>query len=146
RKRSVVQRCMWHKRENVVSYLPKSEQAQWRWRLQKAYDRPTYVEAKAALVKLHGELERRNQSAAASLAEGMEETLSLHRLGVYELLGRSFRTTNCLESVNALVEERCAKVDSWKSSHQRHRWLATALLDVEPRLRRGKGCQQLSHT
>jgi transposase-like protein len=143
RKRSVVQRCMWHKRENVVSYLPKSEQAQWRWRLQRAYDRPTYTEAKAALAKLHGELEHRNQSAAASLAEGMEETLSLHRLGVYEVIGRSFRTTNCLESVNALVEERCAKVDSWKSSGQRRRWLATALLDVEPRLRRVKGCQHL---
>jgi putative transposase len=113
RKRSVVQRCMWHKRENVVSYLPKNEQAQWRWRLQRAYDRPTYAEAKATLVKLHGELEQRNQSAAASLAEGMEETLSLHRLGVYDVIGRSFRTTNCLESVNSIVEERCAKVDSW---------------------------------
>jgi putative transposase len=143
RKRSVVQRCMWHKRENVVSYLPKGEQAQWRWRLQRAYDRPTYAEAKAALLKLHGELEQRNQSAAASLAEGMEETLSLHRLGIYDVIGRSFRTTNCLESVNALVEERCAKVDSWKSSNQRRRWLATALLDVEPRLRRIKGCQHI---
>ena len=143
RKRAVIQRCMWHKRENVVSYLSKGDQAQWRWRLQRAYDRPTYTEAKAALAKLHGELEQRNQSAAASLAEGMEETLSLHRLGVYELIGRSFRTTNCLESVNALVEERCAKVDSWKSSSQRRRWLATALLDVEPRLRRVKGCQHL---
>jgi transposase-like protein len=143
RKRAVIQRCMWHKRENVISYLPKAEQAQWRSRLQRAYDRPTYAEAKAALMKLHAELERRNQSAAASLAEGMEETLSLHRLGIYELLGRSFRTTNCLESVNALVEERCAKVDSWKSSNQRRRWLATALLDVEPRLRRVKGHQHL---
>jgi transposase-like protein len=143
RKRAVIQRCMWHKRENVISYLSKSEQAQWRWRLQRAYDRPTYAEAKAALMKLHAELEQRNQSAAASLAEGLEETLSLHRLGVYELIGRSFRTTNCLESVNALVEERCAKVDSWKSSNQRRRWLATALLDVEPRLRRVKGHQHL---
>src|SRR5437870_1869130 len=74
RKRSVVQRCVWHKRENVVSYLPKSEQAQWRRRLQRAYDRPTYAEAKAALTTLYRELEHRNQSAAASLAEGMEET------------------------------------------------------------------------
>ena len=105
-KRSAVQRCMWHKRENVVSYLPKSEQASWRRRLQHAYDRPTYTEAKAALTKLHRELENRNQSAAASLAEGLEDTLTLHRLGVFGMLGRSFRTTNCLESVNALVEER----------------------------------------
>jgi len=142
-KRALVQRCMWHKRENVVGYLAKSEQASWRRRLQHAYDRPTYPEAKAALTKLHRELEGRNQSAAASLAEGLEETLTLHRLGVYELLGISFKTTNCLESANALVEERCAKVDAWKTSHQRHRWLATALLDIEPRLRRVRGHRHL---
>ena len=142
-KRALVQRCMWHKRENVVSYLPKSEQVSWRQRLQRAYDRPTYAEAKAALSALHRELEGRNQSAAASLAEGIEETLTLHRLGVYELLGASFKTTNCLESTNALVEERCAKVDAWKNSNQRHRWLATALLDIEPRLRRVKGHRHL---
>src|SRR5438094_3827552 len=142
-KKALVQRCMWHKRENVVSYLAKSEQASWRRRLQRAYDRPTYKEAHAELTKLHRELEGRNQSAAASLAEGLEETLTLHRLGVYELLGRSSKTTNCIESVNALVEERCAKVDSWKTSNQRRRWLATALLDVEPRLRRVRGCQHL---
>ena len=73
------------------------------------------------------------------MREGLEETLTLHRLGLYALLGRSFKTTNCLESVNALVEERCAKVDSWKNSNQRQRWLATALLDIETRLRRVKG-------
>ncbi len=142
-KRALVQRCMWHKRENVVSYLAKSEQATWRRRLQHAYDRPTYKEAHADLSRLHRELEGRNQSAAASLAEGLEETLTLHRLGIYELLGRSFKTTNCIESANALVEERCAKVDAWKTSNQRHRWLATALLDIEPRLRRVKGHRYL---
>lgn len=143
KKRALVQRCTWHKRENVVSYLPRSEQATWRRRLQRAYDRPTYAEAKAALMVLHRELEQRNQSAAASLAEGMEETLTLHRLGVYSVLGTSFKTTNCLESANALIEERCAKVDSWKNSNQRQRWLAAALLDIEPRLRRVRGYQHL---
>src|SRR5712691_2748802 len=143
-KKALVQRCMWHKRENVVSYLAKDEQASWRRRLQHAYDRPTYSEAKVALTKLQGELEGRNQSAAASLAEGLEETLTLHRLGVYGVLGRSFKTTNCIESANALVEERCAKVDSWQTSNQRQRWLATALLDIEPRLRRVKGHRHLS--
>ena len=106
-----------------------------RKRLQSAYNRPEYKEALAALDQLHDELEERNQSAAASLEEGIEETLTLHRLGVYGVLGRSFKTTNCLESVNALVEERCAKVDHWKNSSQRQRWLATALVDIEPRLR-----------
>ena len=143
RNRAVVQRCQWHKRENVISYLSKSEQAQWRKRLQRAYNRPEYEEAQAALEKLLGELEDRNQSAAGSLKEGLEETLTLHRLGVYGVLGRSLKTTNCLESVNALIEERCAKVDHWKNSNQRQRWLATALVDIEPRLRKVMGYRHL---
>ncbi len=141
---ALVQRCQWHKRENVVRHLPKGEQATWRRRLQRAYQRPTYVEARAALTRLQAELEDRNQSAARSLAEGLEETLTLHRLGVLALFGLSFKTTNCLESINALVEERCAKVDRWTNSNQRQRWLATAWLDIEPRLRRVKGYRHLS--
>jgi transposase-like protein len=143
RGRSLVQRCTWHKRENVVSYLAKSDQATWRRRLQQAYERPTYAEAKAALEKLTRELDEINQSAAASLREGLEETLTLHRLGVFGLLGRSLKTTNCLESVNAVIEERCAKVDAWKNSNQKQRWLAVALLDIEPRLRRLMGYRHL---
>ena len=85
----------------------------------------------------------RNQSAARSLTEGFDETLTLHRLGLYGVLGRSLKTTNCLESINALVEERCAKVDRWQNSSQRHRWLATALVDVEPRLRKVMGYRHL---
>ena len=72
----------------------------------------------------------------ASVGGRLDETLTLYRLGVYGVLGRSLKTTNSLESVNALVEERCAKVDHWQNSSQRHRWLATALLDIEPRLRK----------
>lgn len=141
--RALVQRCQWHKRENVVSYLSKTEQAAWRRRLQRAYQRPEYDEARAALEQLHGDFEERNQSAAASLEEGLEETLTLHRLGVYGILGRSFKTTNCLESINALVEEKCAKVDHWKNSSQRQRWLATSLIDIELRLRKVAGYRHL---
>ncbi len=143
RHRALVQRCQWHKRENVVSHLAKSELAAWRQRLQRAYNRPEYDEALTALKTLQGELDERNQSAARSLTEGLDETLTLHRLGLYEVLGRSLKTTNCLESVNALVEERCAKVDHWQNSSQRHRWLATALLDIEPRLRKLMGYRHL---
>ena len=143
RRRAVVQRCQWHKRENVVSYLAKTEQPLWRQRLQRAYNRPEYDEALAALKALQRELEDRNQSAAGSLAEGLDETLTLHRLGVYGVLGRSLKTTNGLESINALIEERCAKVDHWQNSSQRHRWLATALLDIEPRLRKVMGYRHL---
>ena len=143
RHRALVQRCQWHKRENVVSYVAKREQPVWRQRLQHAYTRPEYDEALAALQSLQHELEDRNQSAAGSLAEGLDETLTLHRLGVYGLLGRSLKTTNGLESINALIEERCAKVDHWQHSSQRQRWLATALLDIEPRLRKVMGYRHL---
>ncbi len=68
----------------------------------------------------------------------------MHRLGLYGVLGCSLKTTNCLESVNALIEERCAKVDHWKNSSQRQRWLATALVDIEPRLRKIRGYRHLS--
>ena len=140
---ALVQRCMWHKRENVVSYLPRREQAAWRRQLQRAMDRPTYAEARSALDDLVVELDILNQSAAASLREGLDEILTLHRLGVYAQLGRSFKTTNCLENINGQIEQRCGKVDYWKNSNQRHRWLAAALMDIEPRLRFVCGNQHL---
>ena len=140
---ALVQRCQWHKRENVVRYLPKGEQIHWRPRLQRAYRQPTYEKARKALARLQRDLEGRNQSAARSLAEGLEETLTRHRLGVFPLLGESFKTTNGLESINAAVEARCAKVDHWVNSSQRQRWLAAALWDIEPRLRRVKGYRHL---
>jgi putative transposase len=138
-----VQRCQWHKRENVVAYLADSQRGAWRRKLQAAYEKPTYVEARAALLRLHQELRLLNESAAKSLLEGLEETLTLHRLGVFPQLGISLKTTNCLESLNALVEQRTARVDHWRTSDQKHRWLAAALLDIEPRLRRLKGFRAL---
>lgn len=143
KKRALIQRCQWHKRENVVSYLPKTEQTAMRKRLQKAYERPTGKEARKALMRIRKELQLCNQSAMASLDEGFEETLTLHHLGVFATLGRSFKTTNCLESINAQTEERCSKVDYWKNSNQKHRWIAAALLDIEPRLRKVKGYKNI---
>ena len=139
----LIQRCQWHKRENVVSYLPRREQKYWRGRLQRAYERPTYEEAKRDLNAIRSELEELNQSAVASLDEGFEETLTLHRLGVFALVGRSLKTTNVLESVNAQAEQRCGRVDHWRNSNQKQRWLAAALLDIEPRLRRLSGYRHL---
>ena len=139
----LIQRCQWHKRENIVSYLPKSQQALWRRKLQQAYEKPTYVEARAALLRIRQELRLLNASAVASLDEGMEETLTLHRLGVFPALGASLKTTNCLESVMAQVGERTDPVDRWRNSDQKQRWVASALLDIEPRLRRIQGYRHL---
>lgn len=143
RKQVLIQRCQWHKRENVVSCLPRRDQPAWRRRLQRAYHRPTYDEARRDLRKIRTELDAINQSAVASLDEGFEETLTLHRLGVFPLVGRSLKTTNLLESVNAQAEQRCGRVDHWQNSNQTHRWLAAALLDIEPRLRRLFGYRHL---
>ena len=112
--------------------------------MQRAYEQPTYAEAKTALDRLARELRVLNESAARSLAEGLEETLTLHRLGVAGELGRTFKTTNALESVMAQVERRTGKVDRWRTSDQKRRWLASALLDIEPRLRRIRGYCALS--
>ncbi len=142
-KYAMVQRCQWHKRENVVAYLAKAQQPIWRQRLQQTYERPTYQEAKAQLEQLLNELRCVNESAAASLREGLEETLTLHALGMFPLLGASFKTTNCLESLNAMIEERCGHVDHWKNSNQKQRWLAASLMDIEPRLRRVQGYRHL---
>ena len=139
----LIQRCQWHKRENVVSYLPRTEQKAWRVRLQRAYERPTYAEAKRDLKAMRAELDELNQSAVASLDEGFEETLTLHRLGVFPLVGRSLKTTNVLESVNAQAEQRCGRVDRWRNSNHKQRWLAAALIDIEPRLRRLLGYRHL---
>jgi transposase-like protein len=133
---AVLQRCQWHKRENVVAYLPERHRAMFRRKLQAAYEQPTYEAAKRALGKIRAELALLNASAVASFDEGFEETLTLHRLGVFAELGTSLKTTNALESIHARVESRTAKVDHWKNSEQKQRWLATALLDLEPRLRR----------
>ena len=138
-----VQRCQWHKRENVVSYLAKPEQPTWRRKLQAAYAHPTYAEAKRALDRLHRELRLRNESAAASLAEGLEETLTLHRLGVFPALGVSFKTTNLIESVMARLEAKTRRVTRWRTSDQKLRWCAAALWATERQFRRVKGHRQL---
>ena len=141
--KAMVQRCQWHKRENVVSYLPKSLQPRWRRKLQRAYEKSTYEEAKAAMKRLKLELKLLNESALASLEEGFEETLTLHRLGLFPQLGISLKTTNCIESLMARVDEYTGKVDYWRNSSQKQRWIASALLEVEPRLRRIKGYRYL---
>ena len=134
-----VQRCQWHKRENVVSYLPKAEQPMWRRKLQAAYAHASYGDARRALHRLVAELRIVTESAARSLEEGLDETLTLHRLGVFPELGTSFKTTNVIESVMARVEAKTLRVDRWRTSDQKLRWCAAALVAVEQQCRRVKG-------
>ena len=138
-----VQRCTWHKREDVMSYLSKSNQVHYRPLLQAAYEEPSYVDAKEKLLGIRKELARINVSAAHSLDEGFEETLTLQRLGVFGHLGTSLKTANVIENVNKLIETKTSRVCYWKNSDQRQRWLAAALLTIEPKLRKIKGYRSL---
>jgi len=133
-----VQRCQWHKRENVVSYLAKQDQPVWRRKLQAAYGHATYGDAKRALDRVYQQLRVVNESAAASLAEGLEETLTLHRLNVFPELGVSFKTTNLIESVMARLEAKTRRVTRWRTSDQKLRWCASALWATERQFRRIK--------
>lgn len=141
---ALIQRCQWHKRENVLRYLPKGKQEAFRKKLQSAYEEPTYEDAKKALNKVKKELSLINESAVRSLEEGLEETLTLHRLGLFEELGKSLKTTNCIESLMSQIGQRTDKVDYWKNSNQKQRWVASSLLDIEPRLTRIRGHKHLS--
>jgi transposase-like protein len=138
-----VQRCQWHQRENVVSYLTKPQQILWRRKRQAAYAHPRYADAKRALLHLVTELAKINESAARSLEEGLEETLTLHRLDVFVELGIRFKTTNLIESVMARVDAKTHRVARWRTSDQKQRWCAATLLQLEPRFRRVKGVKHL---
>lgn len=140
---AVVQRCQWHKRENVVSYLNEKDKKTYRRRLQRAYQMETYEEARAELGQIHADLSKLNRSAANSLAEGLEETLTLHRLGVYVELGKHLKTTNAIENLNSQLSKYVGRVKHWMNSDQRQRWVAMALLETESRTRRMNGYYQL---
>jgi transposase-like protein len=139
----IIQRCQWHKRENIVEYLPKSVQTAMRRKLQAAYEHEDYAKARTALMAIKKELRLINESAVASLEEGFEESLTVQRLGLSKELRKSLKTTNVIESVLALVGQKTDKVDYWKNSNQKQRWVATALLDIEPRLNRISGYRKL---
>jgi len=141
--KAVIQRCQWHKRENVISYLPKSLQDEFRGKLQSAYEQKTYDKAKSRLKTIRKELSVINEDAARSLDEGLEETLTLHRLGVFDKMGRSFKTTNCIENLNRGIQGYVGRVCKWKNSDQRRRWVASALIEMEPNFKVVEGYKQL---
>lgn len=133
---SLIQRCQWHKRENVVSYLPEEKRDIYRGKLQRAYDEPEYETAKRRLFEVRDELSKINRTATNSLEEGLEETLTIHRLGLVETLGRAFTTTNLIENLNSQLAKYIRKVKRWINSDMRARWVAVALIEIEKKMRR----------
>ena len=133
-----VQRCQIHKRRNVKEYLPENCQKDYDRRMRNAYAMNNYAEAKEALQKIFRQL-----SAARSLEEGLEETLTVHRLGVGAVLRRKLATTNPIESCLSTVQRVARNVKRWREGNQPLRWTATGLLEAEKKFRRIKGYQEI---
>jgi transposase-like protein len=140
---TLTQRCQWHKRENVVSYLPEEQKDTFRGKLQRAYSEPDYEAAKLRLFEIRDELKKINLSAANSLKEGLEETLTIHKLGLVEELGGSFTTTNLIENLNSQLAKYIRKVKRWINSEMRARWTATSLFEIERKMRRVNNYKKL---
>jgi transposase-like protein len=141
--RAIVQRCQLHKIRNVLSYLAKELQGTVERRMGNAYAMKTYDQALSELKKLIRWLRDRSDKAADSLAEGLEETLTVHRLDLPALLRRTFRSTNPIESMFDKVKTRGRRVKNWRADNQLARWSASALLLHQKKFRRIKGYRQL---
>jgi transposase-like protein len=134
-----IQRCQVHKRRNVREHLPPEHQEAVDGRLRSAYGMRSYDEAKRSLLLTVKYLERLNPSAARSLEEGLEETLTLHRLGAPDELRRSLSSTNLIESCFSMTEEWTRRAKRWRNGEMVYRWAGTALLEAERRFRRVRG-------
>jgi transposase-like protein len=140
---NLIQRCQWHKREDVVSYLTEEQKDNFRGKLQRAYREPDYETAKSRLLEIRDELSKINRSAANSLEEGLEETLTIHKLGLVEELGRSFTTTNLIENLNSRLASYLRRIKRWVNPEMKARWIATALFEIEGRMRRVNNYKKL---
>jgi len=141
---AVIQRCQVHKRRNVLDQLPEEYQPSMERKLIAAYGMAEEGDARRALEQIHRELERINPSAARSLEEGLEETLTVHKLRIPELLRKSLASTNIIESAFSVAEDLCQRVKRWREGDHRERWAASALLLAETKFRRLKGYREIS--
>ena len=138
-----IQRCQVHKKRNVVDHLPEEHKADVRRKLQNAYAMVDYADAKRALERLHHELMHLNPSAARSLEEGLEETLTVHKLRMPDQLRRTLSCTNVVESAFSIVETVCRNVKRWREGDQIERWVGSGLLVAEQQFRKVIGYRQI---
>jgi len=138
-----IQRCQVHKKRNVADHLPEEHKADVRRKLQNAYAMVDYSDAKRALERLHQELMHLNPSAARSLEEGLEETLTVHKLRVPDQLRRTLSCTNVIESAFSIVETVCRNVKRWQAGDQIERWVGSGLLIAEQQFRKVIGFRQI---
>src|SRR3954464_5977120 len=140
---AAIQRCQVHKRRNVLDHLTDEQKPAVAKKLNAAYALEDYAAAKQALSALHRELMDLNPSAARSLGEGMEETLTVHRLHVPMQLRKTLASTNVIESAFSIVERVCRNVKRWHAGDQRERWVGSGLLVAQKQFRRITGYKHI---
>ena len=136
---AVIQRCQVHKRRNVEDHLPEAMRKSVGRTISTAYKSADAVRAKRMLEALARQLERKHPSAAASLREGLDETLTIMRLGLHEGLARTLSTTNPIEFINGAIRKTTHNVARWDSGDMVLRWLAVSLLEVSKTFRKLRG-------
>jgi transposase-like protein len=140
---AVIARCRMHKERNVLDHLPETERPWVRRKLRVAWANPDAAEGEAALKALAGQLERVNPDAAASLREGLAETLTVTRLGITGSLLKTVMSTNPVESMIEIVRAHARNVKRWQPGDMRLRWAAAGMLAASTQFRRVKGYRQL---
>jgi transposase-like protein len=138
--RAVVQRCQVHKARNVRDHLPESRRAYVAKQMRNAYDSATAATAKKKLMQLASWLDSNGEdSAAASLREGLDETLTVMRLNLPATLRRTFATTNAIENMNGSLRRIARNVKRWKDEKMIRRWVALGIAEAQKGFRRVKG-------
>jgi putative transposase len=140
---AVIARCRVHKERNLMDHLPEAERPWVRRKLRAAWANPNADAAEAALRALAGQLDKVNPDAAASLREGLAETLTVTRLGVTGSLLKTVMGTNPIESMIEIVRAHARNVKRWQPGDMRLRWAAAGMLEASKQFRRVKGYRQL---
>jgi hypothetical protein len=135
----LIQRCQQHKIKNVRDKLPERLRTVAERRMRQAYHAPSAVEAEGQLTALARELDKTHPGAAASLREGMAETLAILRLGVPPTLARTLRSTNPVESMIEICREHAKNVKRWRDGTMALRWCAAGMLEADHQFRRVNG-------
>jgi putative transposase len=139
-----VQRCVRHKERNVTDHLPERERPAVKQRLRRVWALDDPARALSQLRQLARELDRSYPGAASSLREGIEETLTLTRLGVGANLKRTLQSTNPCESMLEIVRRTQRNVKRWSSGEMALRWIAAGMLEAERQFRKIIGYRDLA--
>jgi putative transposase len=142
--RAIVQRCQVHKARNVRDHLPESRRAYVARQMRDAYQSTTAATAKKKLMQLASWLDSNGEeSAAASLREGLDETLTVMRLELPGTLRRTFATTNAIENLNGSLRRVARNVKRWKDEAMIRRWVALGVAEAQKGFRRVKGFKNM---